>query len=323
MKLAVLLAVPTAAFLVGPAPLAPAVRSLRAPVSMAERELSEYEKYKLKRGEASFEEAETTYRQFKGIDQEFDGGDSGGGVVGDGNTDLQDQHNSATLGALRGGLSEATSSTLAVGRGNVHAATEARTASAGKNYFGRSTGVAEKLIEEMSEEDVKLGRMDKVRAQQKENWFNQRAIHRANRASGQGVVYGESTEGKPTEGGYIAREALASDAWRHGAADGEVSQRDLANHLQKLATMPAERLDGQEWGELVVTAADPVTETFELRASPRQTDVTTIFVKNDFNTFAPYRCGFVGGSSAAFAVTPRHGSMNRRSGEPVEVIVRT
>ena len=57
--------------------------------------------------------------QFKGIDQEFDGGDSGGGVVGDGNTDLEDQHNSATLGALRGGISDVGTSGLEVGRGNV------------------------------------------------------------------------------------------------------------------------------------------------------------------------------------------------------------
>ena len=78
-----------------------------------------------------------------------------------------------------------------VGRGRVVSGdTEARTASAVKNYFGRSTGLADKLIDEVSEQDLKLGKMDKVRAQQKENWFNQRAIHASNRAQGQGVVYG-------------------------------------------------------------------------------------------------------------------------------------
>ena len=50
----------------------------------------------------------------------------------------------------------------------------AKAASAGANYYGRSTGLAEKLIAEITEEDLRSGKMDKVRAQQKENWFNQR-----------------------------------------------------------------------------------------------------------------------------------------------------
>merc|ERR1719359_2002138 len=131
------------------------------------------------------------------MDQEFDGGDSGGGAVGDGNMDLEDQHNSPTLGALRGGIADFTEATRAVGRGNVmtndnvEGATEARTASAGANYFGRSTGLAEKIIENMNDEDIRNHKVDRVRAQQKENWFNQRAIHANNRAQGQGVVFGE------------------------------------------------------------------------------------------------------------------------------------
>ncbi|KAL3905491.1 MAG: hypothetical protein SGPRY_010891, partial [Prymnesium sp.] len=285
--------------------------------------MSEYEKYRRQRGESSFEEAERGYRSFAGIDQEFDGGDSGGGVVGDGNTDLEDQHNSPTLGALRSGIADVTSAGHSVGRGTVvKGDTEARTAAAGKNYFGRSTGIADKIIENMNEEDVKMGRIDAVRAQQKENWFNQRAIHRANRAAGQGVVFGETTEGRPSEGGYVARDALDSAAWRSGVQELEISQRDLAKHLENLAAMPAERLDGQEWGELVITSADPITETYEVRVSPRQTSVTSIIVRNDYNTFAPYRCGLVSGSSSVFSVSPRHGTMNRRSGEPIEVVVR-
>ena len=89
---------------------------------------------------------------------------------------------------------------------------EVRTAAAGANYFGRSTGLADKLISEITEDDLKTGRMDCVRAQQKENWFNQRAIHAQNRAQGQGVVYGESQGMRPREGGYIARESIASKA---------------------------------------------------------------------------------------------------------------
>lgn len=47
---------------------------------------SAYEDYLNERGAADVEATQVEYRKFKGIDQEFDGGDSGGGVVGDGNT---------------------------------------------------------------------------------------------------------------------------------------------------------------------------------------------------------------------------------------------
>ena len=255
--------------------------------------------------------------------------------MGDGNVDLEDQHNSATLGALRGGVSEASGATMAVGRGNVLAneytdlpdesrkekgATEARTASAGKNYFGRTTGLAEKLIEQITDDDVKTNRMDRVRAQQKENWFNQRAIHAQNRAQGQGVVYGQENEIKPREGGYIAREALVKGMG--GEKQGEISQRDLADHLQEMATTKVDRLDGEEWGELTAKPDGAVDETYSLRSTPRNTVVEDIPVKNDYNTFAPFHCDLLPGSSKAFTVTPHWGSMNRRSGEPTSVVVR-
>jgi hypothetical protein len=277
-----------------------------------------FDEYLRQRGHADVEKAKEDYRQFKGIDQEFDGGDSGGGVVGDGNTDLEDQHNSATLGALRGGIADVTGATLEVGRGQVKSATNSRIASAGENYFGRSTGLAEKIIENMSEEDVKAGKVDCVRAQQKENWFNQRAIHAQNRARGQGVVHGEAQQ----RGGFKTSDSLSSDAWRSGAVDAEISQKDLNKHLNELASMPAERLDGEAWDQLQATPADAVTETFEMRASPRSTDVVKIPIRNETNAFAPYRCELVYPSHATFEVSPNHGTMNRRSGEPTEVVVR-
>ena len=50
--------------------------------------------------------------------------------------------------------------------------------------------------------------------------------------------------------------------------------------------------------------------------------MTEIPVRNDFNTFAPFRCEFMPGSDVSFSVSPNVGSMNRRSGEPVQVTVR-
>jgi len=283
---------------------------------------SEYEKYTQGRGQLEMDAVDEGYRTFKGIDQEFDGGDSGGGVVGDGNVDLEDQHNSATLGALRGGIADVTGATLAVGRGNVKSATESRTASAGANYFGRSTGLAEKIVGGMTDADLKAGKIDCVRAQQKENWFNQRAIHSQNKAQGQGVVFGQTDELGPSHGGFNTQSALSSDVGRTGHIETEISQADLNKHLHNLASAPAARLDGEEWSVAHFTAADDITESFQLRASPRVTNVTTIMVKNDLNTFAPFRCSFVGGSSHSFEVQPHHGTMNRRSGEAIEVVVR-
>ena len=45
----------------------------------------------------SIEDSAAGYESFEKYNLDFDGGDSGGGVVGDGNTDLEDQHNSASI----------------------------------------------------------------------------------------------------------------------------------------------------------------------------------------------------------------------------------
>jgi hypothetical protein len=292
------------------------------PLFAKEPSSTSFDEYLRQRGQQDVDKAQEEYKSFKGIDQEFDGGDSGGGVVGDGNTDLEDQHNSATLGALRGGIAEGSEPAAFTSRGRVKSATDSRISSAGANYFGRSTGLAEKIMENVSEEDLKEGKMDCVRAQQKENWFNQRAIHNANRARGQGVVHGDTLDGKPRSGGYVARDVISSDAARAGHGNEEISQADLSKHLVDLAARPAERLDGEAWDQLQATSADTVTESFELRASVRNTEVVTIPVKNDYNTFAPFRCELVYPSHTTFSVSPNHGTMNRRSGEPVEIVVR-
>ena len=92
---------------------------------------------------------------------------------------------------------------------------------------------------------MKMHRFDKVRAQQKENWMNQREIHRQNRAAGQGVVFGQESGPRPSSGGYIAREAIASKEWRRGDVEGVISPRALADHRDEMAAAPAERLDGE------------------------------------------------------------------------------
>lgn len=266
-------------------------------------ELSDYDKYVQQRNAGhvkggTMEQVEAELKEFEKYDLDFDGGDSGGGVVGDGNTDLEDQHNSPSL--ARGGMSGATAGggSIGVGRGKVKSATDSRIASAGKNYFGRSTGYAEKKIAEISEADLKNHKMDKVRAQQLENWHNQRAVAKENRAMGQGVVFGDGDAGK------------------------EVSQRDLAKHLDDLRTAPAKRLDGEEWSVISEDGAEEIEATFEVNAPVKGISMTEVSVKNMFNTFAPYQCDFTPSSPACFSVSPNEGSMNRRSGDPIVVTVR-
>ena len=185
MRVAALLLPTAGAFMLAPAPRLSTWQS-RGDLCMkdvVEEPTDYYEEYVKERKSGkvssktapSFEEAEKGYLEFEKYDTDFDGGDSGGGVVGDGNTDLEDQHNSASV--VRGGFGSADGAgggSDQVGRGRVQSATTARVASAGKNYFGRSTGYAEKKIEEMKDEDIKNHKIDYVRAQQLENWFNQR-----------------------------------------------------------------------------------------------------------------------------------------------------
>jgi hypothetical protein len=233
----------------GASALLSGLRPAAVPVRVAMSSTSSWEEYMKERAKGklaggTIDESNAGMQEFLkgGGDSEFDGGDSGGGVVGDGNTDLSDQHNSASI--ARGGFDQANvgQGRTNVGRGRVAGATNARQASAGKNYFGRSTGLADEMISKISEDDRKTGRMDEVRAQQFENWFNQRAIHKSNKEQGQGVVFGAQKNLERSN--FNAQEAIASNVWRQGTQDNEISQKDLASHLQQLASLPAQRLDG-------------------------------------------------------------------------------
>ncbi|KAA8493914.1 hypothetical protein FVE85_3889 [Porphyridium purpureum] len=226
-----------------------------------------------------------------GGDMEFDGGDSGGGVVGDGNTDLEDQHNSPNV--VRGGFGQAqVTGNEQVGRGKVVSAMEARVASTKGNYFGRSTGYAEQKIAEISEEDRRLNRLDEVRAQQLENWHNQRSIHQMNQAQGQGVMYGAPEPYSPPASMYQSQE------------------------------IPGQRLDGETWKPLVINPSDPVEKTFDLSARVDSSEVVELSIRNAFCTFLPFRCVFTPDSSPFFTATPEYGTMDRSDGDPTDIIVR-
>lgn len=242
-----------------------------------------------------------------GGDSEFDGGDSGGGVVGDGNMDLEDQHNSTEM--LRDGfLEEKNLEKTPIDRsemtGKVKSATTSRTASSGGNYFGRFTGYAAKKIEEITEEDRKYNRLDEVRAQQLENWHNQRALHASRHLAQDGspftpkpeVSFNESINYKMALGKPTAEEAKAK--------------------------APVKRRDGKEWGEVKAAEEEEVTETFEVKTRINATAITEIDVKNLYIRFMPFRCTFTDDSDPSFSVEPTSGTMERSTGPPVKVVVR-
>jgi len=303
---------------------------------------TEFEEYLAKRnagqfaGQASLAETEKELIEWEKYDIDFDGGDSGSGAVGDGNCDLEDQHNSPTVirGAGRAADRVAGDSSGMVGRGRVQSAVVSRDQKA-KNYFGRSTGYAEEIKDERRWKEVvkrNNGEDRPILRQQLENWQNQKALEEQNRGMGNVGLMGQDNSGMFGGGGgaggsrkvYIARDEIGSDKWRKGAVDGEIDQRALADHLKDLASAPAERLDGQAWGAFSASDAERANpeSTFEVKTSVRGTSVTDISVKNDYNTFAPFRCGFTADSSADFSVSPDAGTMNRRSGEPIGVVVR-
>jgi hypothetical protein len=315
-----------------------AIRMQEKRKRMADTEVESWEDYLKGRGAEEMEAIEKEYLKFKSNaidigDNEFDGGDSGSGAVGDGNVDLEDQHNNPTLGALRGGIADYTEASIDIGAGQVmgyrdlpdesmkvDGATNAKLASSGENYWGRSTGMAEKLIAKITEDDIFHHRMDAVRAQQKENWFNQRAIYEANKARGQGVVHGYEERAQPS-GGYKSQDFMNSDVFKRGFVEGEVTTKELDMHLKDMMSEAAPRLDGEDWGDMTAEGGE-VKEAVHLTSRLSSHTTHNIPVKNVNNVYAPYRCYFTPDSDESFTVSPNAGTMNRQNGDPIDVLIR-
>ena len=85
-----------------PAPSARCLAHMRGDPEATRDSEGSYEAYVADRASGksqygSIEDAAADFAEFEKYNLDFDGGDSGGGVVGDGNTDLEDQHNSASI----------------------------------------------------------------------------------------------------------------------------------------------------------------------------------------------------------------------------------
>lgn len=234
---------------------------------------------------------------------EFDGGDSGSGVVGDGNRDLEDCHNSVTDGALRDGIAQIELSRSFSGGGRVYqmetmedlpnedhefkgdSGAKSRERSAGANYYGRTTGYRDKLVEKG---------MHYVRAQQMENWMNQRALHEAKVAQ----------EGGQKARGQISGAFQEKKEGKKGWMDVRAEESDV------------------DWGEATEKDGD-LQEPIKMKSSVGGISTTKLSIKNIRNAFSDYAARLTPDSYGAFEISPRFGKMNRKSGgEPVELVIK-
>lgn len=184
---------------------------------------------------------------------EFDGGDGQMGVAGDGDKGLE---------KMGGGPQIASRSMSA------------------KNAWGTSTGYAQELIDSGTET---------ARAQQIENWRNQREVHAKN------------LDQKYMTDAYDAANSNADEDWRSLAKFGVERNQDFDMN--------------EVLGEVTLGQID---EVIEIHTNMNQMAYKEFSLKNDFMGFADFRATIVG-QDPGWSVDPVEGSLSK---EPTEFIVR-
>lgn len=200
---------------------------------------------------------------------DFDGGDGQMGVLGDGNAGLEkfgDDYQATVVNKQNADLQQVRQET-------------SKTRSA-KIAWGTNTGYGDRLRNEG---------VDTSRAQQMENWANQRDLHARNRQN----------------------EAMA--------ANDEVSNHD--EDWRMLAKFGADRVSDVDYDEAFgnVEVGGEVVGTVEMKSSMNRVETHTISLKNPYMGFADYRASLTYDSSPDFSVSPNEGSLSK---EPVEFVIK-
>lgn len=199
---------------------------------------------------------------FQDFQDEFDGGDGQMGVAGDGNKGLEKMGDGPTVVSKREDQSRMRSA---------------------KNAWGTSTGYADQLRESNPS-------MDTARAQQLENWANQREVYRNQQ--------------------YVKDFEIAD---QNRKDSGEMDWRQLA----KFGVERNQDFDlDATFGEVV---PGEITQVLEFRSVIGRADVHVIPFKNDFMGFSDFRARFAPGSMGGFDVNPNDGSCSKT---PVDITVR-
>jgi len=185
---------------------------------------------------------------------EFDGGDGQMGVAGDGDKGLEKIGSQPTL---------------------AKSLSKSKMMSA-KNAWGTSTGYADELLK-------KDPKMDSARAQQIENWRNQREVYQRNQ--------------------WVKEMEVADSTQKENA---ETDWRQLA----KFGVERNQEFDLDEaFG--AVSASDALEEIIEIKSLLNRVTVHELPVKNEFMGFADFRAAFTSDSSPDFKVEPREGALSK------------
>lgn len=197
----------------------------------------------------------SSLRDFKDFSDEFDGGDGQMGVAGDGQKGLDKIGSSPTLAS-------------SLGKSKMMSA---------KNAWGTSTGYADELLNQNPTMDV-------ARAQQLENWQNQREVYNKNQ--------------------WVKQMEIADDT----------NQRNAEVDWRTLAKFGVERNQDFSLDEAfgAVAAGDKIEETVTMKSTIGRPAVHTINLKNEYMGFADFRAAFTSGSSPDFTVTPPEGSLSSK-----------
>jgi hypothetical protein len=196
------------------------------------------------------------WSQFVDFD-EFDGGDGQMGVAGDGEKGLSKE--------WKGEAEMFKSKTMSA-----------------KNAWGKSTGYADELKEQGMEE---------TRAQQMENWRNQREV----------------------------QEQRNQHRWMTDEFDNNKSEEDWRG----LSSYGGEQVsDSNLDQELGAVVPGPITSTIDMQSRVNRVEVFEFPLKNPFMGFSDFRARFTGMSNAAeWSVEPTDGSLNGR-GDPTQFLVK-
>lgn len=187
---------------------------------------------------------------------EFDGGDGQMGVAGDGTTGLD--KSDFDQGALASQMNKS----------------RARSA---KNAWGTSTGYADQLVEEKG--------MDVARAQQLENWHNQREINQKKQAqSDQAAQYDNIEE------------------------NAEANWRTLA----KFGVERNQEFDLSETFGAATAQGGDIEGTIEIKTRPGGMGYHEFALKNPYMGFADFRATFTPETSQEWIVQPSEGSLMQK-----------
>ena len=235
-------------------------------------------------GEADANGVPLNYDGF--IDAEgFDGGDGQVGVIGDGKNAMEEYDMNQAVEVRRKNMVGGSESKLNA-----------------KNAWGTSTGYAEELKKKGMVAYNEYGEdVMQQKRQQLENWRNQQELR------------------------------IQKDGQMKQLADLQGKEYQAINHGSYIAQFEKNR---EREGDVIVTDAHDsyavegdmvpgdVTDVLPVKARLNARGGTTIVIRNEFSTYDDFVAGFAPGASAAISVEPSSGTLNRRSGDPQEFVVK-